>query len=92
MQKEFASPARKSYRLLVEQKNNLYEASKMLTNLKDVDTLQNNFHNEDFSMRSPSGQTLERGWAEVTLVWQEDTRKLYAMSHCISVIDMLSHT
>lgn len=52
MQKEFASPTRTSYHLLVEQENSLYEASKVLSNPKDVDTLQNNFHNEDFSVRS----------------------------------------
>lgn len=53
MQKEFASPTRNSYHLLVEQENSLYEASKILSNPKDVDTLQNNFHDEDFSVRSP---------------------------------------
>lgn len=52
IQKEFASPTRNSYHLLVEEENSLYEASKMLSNPKDVDTLQNNFHNEDFSVRS----------------------------------------
>lgn len=52
MQKEFASPTRNSYHLLVEQENSLYEASKVLSNPKDVDTLQNNFHNEGFSVRS----------------------------------------
>lgn len=52
MQKEFASPTRNSYHLLVEQENSLYEASKVLSTPKDVDTWQNNFHNEDFSVRS----------------------------------------
>lgn len=53
MQTEFASSTRKSYHLLVEQENSLYEASKILSNPNDVDILQNNFHNEDFSVRSP---------------------------------------
>lgn len=95
MQKEFASPTRNSYHLLVEQENSLYEASKVLSTPKDVDTWQNKFHNEDFSVRSVCSSFRPVPWEGVsksTLGLTGGHRKVFAVSHCISVFDTLSHT
>lgn len=95
MQKEFASPTRNSYHLLVEQENSLYEASKILSKPKDVNTLQNNFHNEGFSVRNPCSSLRPVPWERVSrsdLGLTGGHRRLCAVGHCTSGIDVLSHT